>query len=150
MADLGGEEGTGGNSNNAKPPVTMLCVCLDYSSSLINSGEEICGKYDGELDGAGCRHGKGKMTWKGGDVYEGDWKVDRMDGWGMFKYVTTGNGSTYEGEFKEGQRDGKGTSRFLSGDVYVGFWIADEREGNGQYRFVDGSVENKKSNMIGC
>ena len=110
MADLGRGDGTGGNSNNEKAPMTMLSVWLDCSSSLTNFNEDIGGKYDGELDGAGRRHGKGKMTWKGGDVYEGDWKLDRMDGWGTFKYVTTGNGSTYEGEFKEGQRYGKGTS----------------------------------------
>jgi hypothetical protein len=38
-----------------------LSACLYHSSSFINFDDEIWGKYAGERDGAGCRHGKGKM-----------------------------------------------------------------------------------------
>ena len=144
MVDLGTGEGSGEKSKNEIPSITwLLSVWEDYSVSMRNIEDGICGKYDGEVDGAGRRHGKGKMTWKGGDVYEGDWKLNRMDGWSRFKYVTSDAGSTYDGQFKEGVRDGMGKSQYPNGDAYVGWWLADEMDGNGEYLFVDGSVERK-------
>ena len=32
-------------------------------------------------------HGKGKLLYKNGDVYEGDWKNDKRDGSGKLNYL---------------------------------------------------------------
>ena len=47
----------------------------------------------------------GKLEYNNGDVYEGDWKDDNMNGQGVFTDDKTGR---YEGGFKNGMKDGKG------------------------------------------
>jgi len=43
---------------------------------------------------------KGKVTWRSGDTYEGDFKADRMNGKGTYiKLDKEGNVTKYEGEF---------------------------------------------------
>ena len=42
------------------------------------------------------REGRGQMTYKDGDVYEGMWEEDRRNGRGKLHYS---NGDYYEGEF---------------------------------------------------
>ena len=39
------------------------------------------------------------------DVYLGEWKNDKMDGWGIYIYS---NGEVYRGQFVGGNRQGKG------------------------------------------
>ena len=36
-------------------------------------------------------------TWENGKQYIGDWKQNKMDGFGIFKWI---DGKRYEGEFK--------------------------------------------------
>lgn len=50
------------------------------------------------------RHGKGKMVYSEEKVYEGEWKEDKMDGFG----VMNSKGKVYEGEFKDGKMHGVG------------------------------------------
>jgi hypothetical protein len=45
------------------------------------------GKYDGDVDALGKKHGKGKYALKNGDTYSGDWKNDCMHGRGHYVYV---------------------------------------------------------------
>lgn len=53
------------------------------------------------------RHGKGKFYYKEGSYYDGNWKANKMDGYGVLYYP---NGSVaYEGEWREDEFDGKGT-----------------------------------------
>jgi hypothetical protein len=40
-----------------------------------------------------------------GARYEGNWKNDLQDGWGVESWA---DGSQYEGEYKEGMKHGKG------------------------------------------
>ena len=49
------------------------------------------------------RDGKGKLTYKNGDVYEGEFKNDKFDGKGKFTYE---NGTVLEGTFVRGLKNG--------------------------------------------
>ncbi|KAJ7520736.1 hypothetical protein O6H91_19G020300 [Diphasiastrum complanatum] len=77
----------------------------------------------------GYRH---KMYWVTGDVYLGEWKLNKRDGVGIHTYK---NGSRYEGEFKKGKREGHGTLFVAHGNkyrvVYKGYWSAGAWNGLG-------------------
>ncbi len=47
---------------------------------------------------------KFKLTFENGDIYEGNFKEDRFDGFGIY---TCKNGSKYEGEWTNGKKVGK-------------------------------------------
>ena len=77
------------------------------------------GVYEGEVNEENERHGKGKMTWTNGDVYEGEWKDNKEHGKGK---MTWKSGNVYEGEFKDGMYDGQGKLIDRNGNVYDGGW----------------------------
>ena len=52
---------------------------------------------------------KGILTWPNGDIYEGEYKDDNRNGFGIYKYS---NGNRYEGEFKNDKQHGKGKITF--------------------------------------
>jgi len=41
-----------------------------------------------------------------GDIYEGEWKDDQKNGYGIYIHA---NGDVYEGEWRDGKRHGYGT-----------------------------------------
>lgn len=45
----------------------------------------------------GCYHEHGKMNWNNGDIYDGNWKKNRMEGGGIFKHH---EGFTLKGSFR--------------------------------------------------
>ena len=61
--------------------------------------------YDGEMQG-GKRHGRGKMTFKTGEYYEGEWRDNLMDGYGVL-YDGHKN-KIYEGHYSKGKMEGSG------------------------------------------
>ena len=81
------------------------------------------GWYDGDVDTAGNRHGKGVTKHDDGTQYEGPYREDVMDGFGRYNFLTerqmiqTGTHQTYlhrqieksfEGVFKNDQPSGMG------------------------------------------
>jgi len=65
----------------------------------------------------------GKMIYKNGDVYEGDWKFCNKHGNGKMIYK---NGNIYEGHWNENKKDGKGKMTYSNGDIiYEGDWKND-------------------------
>ena len=62
------------------------------------------------------------MTYSNGDVYEGDFVNDKLEGNGT---LTTTSGKRYVGEFKGGNIEGKGTLYDKEGNIlYQGLWSA--------------------------
>lgn len=51
-------------------------------------------------------HGKGKTKWPDGKSYEGDYKNDKKDGYGTFRFL---DHTWYQGEWANGRQHGKGT-----------------------------------------
>ena len=81
----------------------------------------------------GRLHGKGVMTYPDGRLYEGDFKNNQRNGFGVMIYQDGGKyseGSRYEGGWRDDKRHGKGVmiypndSRRLIGefrdDIFIG------------------------------
>ena len=94
-------------------------------------------RYTGDLDGF-VRHGKGKMTYANGDVYEGEFSNDEILGIGKFTYYKTGD--VYEGNIKNGKKTGQGKYSYLDGTCYEGNYDRDMPNGQGKLTFFDGAV----------
>jgi hypothetical protein len=54
--------------------------------------------------------------------------------------LTYRDGEIYEGDFKSGLRDGKGKMTYANGDTYEGDWRLERREGKGELRTDDGTL----------
>jgi hypothetical protein len=103
--------------------------------------------YEGERDlwgtagGVGRKHGKGTMHYPNGNVYEGEWSKNTMEGQGKYSYYQ-GAGlepDRYEGGFLNSVQHGEGTYTRRDGSMYRGEWANGKREGFGYYRWADGS-----------
>ncbi|GAB5371810.1 hypothetical protein AAMO2058_001611700 [Amorphochlora amoebiformis] len=69
-------------------------------------------RYEGMFEN-GVRHGKGKLLYRTGAMYIGNWKNGQKEGRGRHKNAI----GEYVGEFVKGKRHGKGTMKFNSGDL---------------------------------
>ena len=78
--------------------------------------------------------GYGKTYLPNGVIYEGYYKNDRLEGFGIVKYI---NGK-YEGEFKNNRREGKGKFFYSKGEIYEGEFKDDNEEGYGIIYFPNG------------
>lgn len=116
--------------------------------------------YIGQLNERGELDGNGRMQWKNGDVYEGNFRAGLFQGHGRLSMsasgIYTGNfvaglmdgqgeliyadGSRYRGEFKQNQFNGKGTLRYLDGSFYRGDFVNGRPHGKGQWFFADQST----------
>ncbi|XP_054877109.1 radial spoke head 10 homolog B [Poeciliopsis prolifica] len=98
--------------------------------------------YSGQWD-QGKRHGKGKVFYdkKQTSWYDGDWVVNKREGWGERGYPS---GNTYTGEWRNNLRHGEGTMNWTKlGQQYVGSWKDGVQHGLGTHTWflkrIDGS-----------
>uniref|UniRef100_A0A3P9NAH5 Radial spoke head 10 homolog B n=1 Tax=Poecilia reticulata TaxID=8081 RepID=A0A3P9NAH5_POERE len=98
--------------------------------------------YSGQWD-HGKRHGKGKVYYDEDQTswYDGDWVVNKREGWGERGYPS---GNTYTGEWRNNLRHGEGTMNWTKlGQQYVGSWKDGVQHGLGTHtwflRRIDGS-----------
>jgi hypothetical protein len=92
--------------------------------------------YEGELDNNGGKEGRGKITYRNGMVYDGEWKNNKKDGKGI---LTNAIGATYIGDFKADRLEGKGVFKSEDGE-YKGEWKKDMKHGKGVFTFADGKI----------
>jgi hypothetical protein len=101
--------------------------------------------YEGESNESGMRHGKGRLTFANGDVYQGEFAHDQMHGQGRYMYS---NRSIYDGNFVEGQSHGNGSYEWPGGTRYVGPWSNGQPHGqNGTLYF---NAKGNKNNSYTC
>lgn len=103
--------------------------------------------YSGE-EKNGVPHGKGKMIYDNGDVYEGEWFDGKENGYGIRYAYFEDEGELhkeYEGEWKDNKREGLGISYYEDGNKeYEGSWKNDNINGHGilysvyGYKYYDG------------
>lgn len=60
------------------------------------------------------------MRYVDGNVFEGDFKKDNMNGKGVLSYA---NGDSYSGDYKDDKKHGVGIYKYKSGDTYEGHWV---------------------------
>ena len=104
--------------------------------------------YEGELLG-GAKDGVGKYTSADGTIYEGEFKNDLFHGKGK---LSSPDGAGYEGDFLSGVKSGFGTFKYAGGDYYEGEFKGDLRHGEGKYVWANGETytgQFAKGNMNG-
>eukprot|EP01036_Dinobryon_divergens_P030018 gene30018-39205_t len=85
----------------------------------------------------GVRQGKGKITYRDGSFYRGDFNKDQM--WGKGIYVGS-DGTQYDGEWRANMRQGMGTSLETDGCIYHGQFWGNMKHGKGMLTRPDGST----------
>lgn len=125
-------------------------------------------KYSGMFN-AGVKHGEGKMIFPSGNFYEGNWRHNKKNGYGVMSWSTekeiysgewredyphgVGNlvwledkGETkvmrnrYSGEFFKGNRQGLGVFYYANGATYEGEFHANKKHGYAVYTDENGVI----------
>ena len=79
--------------------------------------------------------GKGRLIFKQGEEYEGDWVDNKANGFGIYKSKEV----KYEGKWKDDRQDGIGTETWSDGTSYTGEFKAGQKTGEGKFKYADGS-----------
>ncbi|XP_045046365.2 MORN repeat-containing protein 1 isoform X1 [Desmodus rotundus] len=94
-------------------------------------------RYEGEWKG-GKTHGRGKLLFKDGSYYEGEFVDGEIVGEGCRHWAATGN--TYSGHFVLGEPQGHGIMKYGAGGYYEGALSHGMREGHGCLVDQDGNA----------
>lgn len=91
---------------------------------------------------------QGKMVYKSGNVYEGQWVRNVKHGYGEMRWASTAE--VYKGQWAGGLQDGLGEHEWLRPqsdghplqlrERYAGQWQAGQRSGQGIFVYANGSV----------
>ena len=126
----------------------MIIDTITKTQSLIASNtiylfinimsDNLVGRYVGETNDEGQKHGKGKLTLYNGDIYEGQWVNDIITN-GTFKTLT---GNIYAGSFNNnGEKHGDGNYfNKVTGDRFEGNFENDLKHGTGKCFRANGDV----------
>jgi hypothetical protein len=91
---------------------------------------------DGDEYGGGVMHGKGKMNFPDGAVYDGHWRNGKACGPGKY---TSKEGNVKEGTFEDGMLEGKnGSDSYVEGASFMGNFHHGRLQGYGESEFVGG------------
>ena len=104
--------------------------------------------YEGNVNSNNMPHGKGKLLFKIGILYKGDFNDGKIEGIGL----RTFNSESYQGEFKDNNMEGTGIYTYQNGGIYQGEFKDDKKEGTGIYTYQNGDVyqgEFKDNKMEG-
>ena len=117
-------------------------ISIDYLEEKCRYGRyQSLGIYIGWYKGTRVKgyipHGRGKMDFKNGSIYIGQWKDGKMHGKGTIKWS---NGSFYVGNWDYGKRSGFGIYSWKDGSRYKGQWEENNMTGYGIFYHHDGRV----------
>ncbi|KAL3799600.1 hypothetical protein ACHAWO_008916 [Cyclotella atomus] len=98
------------------------------------------GTYVGDIDDAGKREGKGKISYDQGGFYDGEFKNNKFEGNGTYVWD---DGESYEGEWKDGERNGKAIFRSKDGTVQYQMFEAGKPSGEGVSWTADRKTAHK-------
>ena len=74
--------------------------------------------------------GFGKMTWKSGATYEGNWVFGKREGLGEYVYQELKDRKVFRGKWIDDQKTDVGILKWKNGDEYFGEFELDEMTGN--------------------
>ena len=90
------------------------------------------GKYIG-----GQKNGQGKLLLPNDSEYEGNFKNNEFDGYGVFKSKVY----NYWGNYTEGKKNGKGKFKdLIKESIYEGEFIDDKKNGYGEEKYSGGTI----------
>uniref|UniRef100_A0A6C0B0R1 MYND-type domain-containing protein n=1 Tax=viral metagenome TaxID=1070528 RepID=A0A6C0B0R1_9ZZZZ len=98
--------------------VGLIFESVEYYNEFTRNPQEKCWSYRGGLQC--CTHfrsGLGQMRWNDGDVYQGEFSVNSMDGRGIYTFK---DGRKYIGEFDSDEPHGQGTVTWPDGTSFTG------------------------------
>ena len=84
----------------------------------------------------GFAGGQGKITFRNGDKYEGEFEKGWAQGTGKYMYT---DGRIYQGEVSYNRIEGRGVCTWPDGRRYEGEYVKNYKEGHGIYYWPDGS-----------
>ena len=109
---------------------------ISEKNNNINSVPQNESLYIGKIAN-GKRNGPGKLVLPNDSQYEGNFKDNEFDGFGVFKCKTY----KYEGNFLEGKKSGKGKLEdLIKNSIYEGEFSEDKKNGYGIEKYSDGSI----------
>ena len=79
--------------------------------------------YEGELTEKEIKEGNGRLTFKNGEIYIGQFKNDKYEGKGVLYYNYKKKKVKYEGDFIEGKYNGKGKLIEKNNEYYIGQFL---------------------------
>jgi hypothetical protein len=80
-------------------------------------------------DGKKC--GEGKLAFKNGETYEGNFENDNYNGFGVYTYSKESGKDYYVGHWKDAMASGEGKFVFKEGATYRGEWKNNQHDGFG-------------------
>ena len=101
------------------------------------------GRYKGDLNADGYRHGKGKVSYLTGNYYDGNFVNDKFEGEGTYHWYDE---DEYEGAWKDGKRHGIGIFRTVNGCVDYHMYELDVHKGAGIWWSADRKTAKKMVN----
>ena len=142
------------NQKKEEPPVEEFEECVGEGKFVYPNHAVYIGQYRQLKTGQKIKEGKGKLYIPGskvlaqkgkenksqntdligGECYDGEWKEDKMDGYGVYLYS---NGDKYEGYWSMGSQNGKGKYIFTDGRAYEGEWKMQKMHGTGSFFCLD-------------
>jgi hypothetical protein len=99
-------------------------------------------KYSGCFEGGKMNGPDGKMVYKDGRIFVGDWKDGKRHGYGKMKFP---DGRKFDGPWKEDKMDGPGgVMKYPDGRSYRGDWKDSQKHGSGEHTYVEKGADDKK------
>ena len=92
------------------------------------------------------REGFGEFKLKNGEIYKGQWKKGKRDGYGIEYYSDNDNEIKYKGYFKDNEYHGKGEYKWENGEYYKGNFENSRAYGEGLYHYLNG--DEYKGNFV--
>ncbi|KAL6079345.1 Phosphatidylinositol 4-phosphate 5-kinase [Balamuthia mandrillaris] len=103
------------------------------------------GQYKELQRGVYALHGQGRMLWKNGDEYEGQWRRNKRHGHGVMTWLEAEESwrvkprkERYEGEWRNDRMHGRGAMEWSDGSCYCGEWRKGMEDGVGVYIYPNG------------
>ena len=143
------------NQKKEEAPVEEFEECVGEGKFVYPNKAVYIGQYKQLKTGQKIKEGKGKLYMPGAKIlnqkgkenknqnteeligceyYDGEWKDDKMDGYGTYLYS---NGDKYEGYWRMGSQNGKGKYIFTDGRSYEGEWKMQKMHGTGFFSCLD-------------
>ena len=143
------------NQKKEEAPIEEFEECVGEGKFVYPNKAVYLGQYRQLKTGQKIKEGKGKLYMPGSKIlnqkgkenksqnseeligceyYDGEWKDDKMDGYGVYLYS---NGDKYEGYWSMGSQNGKGKYIFTDGRSYEGEWKMQKMHGTGFFSCLD-------------